>query len=266
MLKSYISSLRAQLEQVNKDKEHLDAELRNVHAQVEEQKQRYEDEITNRNTAENEFVFLKKDVDTSYLCKNGLEDKIAAILEDLNFFKSFYEQELRELQADVKDTSVVVQMDNSRQLNMEKILADVKSQHEEVSAYSQKEAEVWYKNKFDLISSQAVQCNTELKDNKGAIADVKRQITRLQKEIISAKSQRETVDEQIKEAERCGEEAVLDAKEQIKSLEDALQKAKHKMTRHIRDYQELMNVKLALDIEIATYKKLLEGEEDRLGR
>ncbi|XP_016323706.1 intermediate filament protein ON3-like [Sinocyclocheilus anshuiensis] len=118
-------------------------------------------------------------------------------------------------------------------------------------------------DKFDLISSQADQCNTELNDNKGAIADLKRQITRLQKEIISAKSQRESVEEQIKEAGRWGEEAVLDAKEQIKSLEDALQKAKHKMTRHIRDYQELMNVKLALDIEIATYKKLLEGEEDR---
>lgn len=56
-------------------------------------------------------------------------------------------KELHELQENLKVTSVVVQMDNSRGLNMDQVVCEVKAQYEEIATRSREEAESWYKNK-----------------------------------------------------------------------------------------------------------------------
>ena len=56
-------------------------------------------------------------------------------------------QELNELQSQIKDTSVVVEMDNSRHLDMDAIVAEVRAQYEDVANRSRAEAESWYQSK-----------------------------------------------------------------------------------------------------------------------
>ncbi|NXH22301.1 K2C80 protein, partial [Bucco capensis] len=225
---------------------------------------RYEEEIRLCGGMEFTFTELKKDLDVSSLHRTELEVKLHGLRELMDLKKSIYEQELEELLAEIKDISVVLGIDSACRLQLGSIVQEVRAQYQALALRSWQEAEALTRTKLSQGSSQAGSWGTQLLESRGHIADLSIQIQKLRSCIVSQKSQCLFLEEHIREAAEHGQLALKDAKAKLGKLEEALQKSKEDMAHLVKDYQELMNIKLALDVEILTYRKLMEGEENSM--
>ncbi|XP_020015899.2 keratin, type II cytoskeletal 74 [Castor canadensis] len=260
----HISSLRKQLETLSGDRVRLDSELRSMRDVVEDYKKRYEVETNRRTAAENEFVVLKKDADAAYTVKVELQAKVDSLEKDIKFLKCLYDAEIAQIQTHASETSVILSMDNNRDLDLDSIIAEVRAHYEDIALKSKAEAEALYQTKIQELQLAAGRHGDDLKHTRNEMSELNRLIQRIRCDIANVKKQCSNLETAIADAEQRGDSALKDARAKLDELESALHQAKGELARLMREYQELMSLKLSLDMEIATYRKLLEGEECRM--
>ncbi|KAM5326191.1 LOW QUALITY PROTEIN: keratin, type II cytoskeletal 8-like [Glossophaga mutica] len=262
MIEAYISNLQWQLETLAQEKLRLGTEFGNIQG-LEDLKNKYEGKINERTEMENKFVLIRKDVDEAYMNKVELKSLLEGLTNEINFYRQLYDEKILELQSQISNTSMVLSMDNSRSLDLDSIIAEVKAQYKEIANHSCAEVETIYKIKYQELQALAGKHGDKLHCTKMEISETNRNISRIQAEINGLQGQRASLEATIKDAKQHGKLAIKNAQAKVAELEAALRAAKQDMAQQLHKYQELMNIRLAR-VEIVTNHKLLEGKESQL--
>ncbi|KAM7391496.1 hypothetical protein PAMP_022181 [Pampus punctatissimus] len=258
-----IRELRARVEELTHEKSQMHLDCVQMNGTLERVREKLEEETKMREEAENTLKGYRKDVDDATLARLELEKKVESLLDEIAFLRKVHEEELQELQTSLQATQVSVEMDMSKP-DLAAALKDIRAQYENLSCRNQAQAEEWYRSKFATVTETAARNQDAIKHSKEELSEYRRQVQARTLEIEALRGHNEALERQIAEMEDHHNNEIGEMQDTIQQLEAALRSTKGEMSRHLREYQDLLNVKMALDIEIAAYRKLLEGEECRL--
>ncbi|XP_061680147.1 lamin-B2-like isoform X3 [Syngnathoides biaculeatus] len=142
-------------------------------------------------------------------------------------------------------------------------LQDLRKQHDEQVSLYKEELEQTFQAKLDnakvssAMNDKAVcTAREELQESRMRIEALGYQLSALQKQAAAAEDRVRELEE-ILSADRDKHRRAMEAKD--REMNDLRQR----MNAQLSEYQELLDVKLTLDMEINAYRKLLEGEEQR---
>ncbi|KAG6926558.1 alpha-internexin, partial [Chelydra serpentina] len=191
--------------------------------------------------------------------RRGLEKEAAALREELASLRRAHEAELAELAAALQAAGEP----GRAQPELSAALREIRAQYESLAARNLQAAEGWYRSQFADLHEQAARSGQAARASRQEIHECRRQLQARAAQMESLRGANESLERQIREMEERHGAEVGGLQDSISQLENDLRNTKSEMAQHLREYQDLLNVKMTLDIEIAAYRKLLEGEETR---
>ncbi|XP_007940314.1 keratin, type I cytoskeletal 17 [Orycteropus afer afer] len=258
-----IEDLRNKILTATVDNANIVLQIDNARLAADDFRTKFETEQALRVSVEADINGLRRVLDELTLARADLEMQIENLKEELAYLKKNHEEEMNSLRGQVGG-EINVEMDAAPGVDLSRILSEMRDQYEKMAEKNRKDAEDWFFSKTEELNRE-VATNSELvQSGKSEISELRRTMQALEIELQSQLSMKASLEGSLAETENRYCVQLSQIQGLIGSVEEQLAQLRCEMEQQNQEYKILLDVKTRLEQEIATYRRLLEGEDAHL--
>lgn len=234
-------------------------QIDNARLAADDFKVKFDNEMAIRQSVEADIAGLKKVIDDTNMTRMNIESEIEAVREELIFLKKNHENEVMELRNQISQSGVQVDVDAPKGQDLAQIMEEVRSNYEKIAVKNAEDLKRWHENQIVEVQAQVSQNTEALHGAQMERSDLSRQIQTLEIELASQQSLKASLDDTLQNTEMRNNMEMEKYNTLIIRLEEELTNLRANIQHQTQEYEALLNMKMKLEAEIATYKSLLDG-------